>query len=186
MAASTVPSTQYLSSQFVVSAGSVLFRNNDDRLQICILYERRKHEWLLPKGRKDCGESIERAAVRETFEETGYACELWPHRMPTRAPSPNSNTPDVARIVDDAAEPIAITVRQLGEKGLKLIWWFITRVSKDGDEKVEGTQTDTEEFDSQFVDAEEAIARLTFQGDKDIAIQALAIVEGDGETVGLS
>jgi 8-oxo-dGTP pyrophosphatase MutT (NUDIX family) len=65
MASSLYPSTQYFASQFVVSAGCILFRRGEEgKLEICVLHDRKKDEWLLPKGRKDCGESIEAAAVR--------------------------------------------------------------------------------------------------------------------------
>lgn len=63
-----------------------------------------KDEWMLPKGRKDEGESIEeasetsalapvvpahsphQAAVRETYEETGYPCSLFGVDLQTRCP----------------------------------------------------------------------------------------------------
>lgn len=63
-----------------------------------------KDEWMLPKGRKDEGESIEevrpssasldyltnpevlQAAVRETYEETGYPCSLLGVDLQTRSP----------------------------------------------------------------------------------------------------
>lgn len=73
MASSPYPTRTYLPGQFVVSAGSILFRRapENGELQMCLLYHTIKDEWLLPKGRKDCGESIETTAVRETYEETG-------------------------------------------------------------------------------------------------------------------
>lgn len=178
------PSATYLSDSFVTSAGSILFRKAPDtnKLQICILYERRKGEWLLPKGRKDCGESIEAAALRETFEETGYACSLIPLRMPTRATAPGLDAPgpdDYAlergtRVVEGATEPIAVQVRQVGPTVLKIIWWYATWVTT-GD-KSEGTQMATEAFDSHFLDAEEALARLSFRQDREVVAQALALV----------
>ena len=63
----------YLAGDFVMSAGSVLFRREADtgKLQVCLIYQPERNEWLLPKGRKDRGESIEAAAVRETYEECG-------------------------------------------------------------------------------------------------------------------
>lgn len=175
MALSRTDSTQFLTGNFVIAAGSVLFRQSQtNTLEVCLLYNTTKKEWLLPKGRKDRGEAIEVAAVRETFEETGYACELWPQRMATRAPVPGVNHKDVRMVGDDLVEPFAITVRDLGENGVKLISWFIT-LAKEG-EKVHGTQTESETFDSIFVDAANAIERLTFQGDRDVVKQALNIV----------
>ncbi|EGN93543.1 hypothetical protein SERLA73DRAFT_189250 [Serpula lacrymans var. lacrymans S7.3] len=179
MAASVRPTTQYFGSDFVISAGSILFRKASEtgHIQICILWQRRKHEWLLPKGRKDRGESIEVAAVRETFEETGYPCEILPCNMPTRAPVAHVDATDVVRIADDAIEPFAVTVRDLGRKGVKFIWWYLTRVIG---EKREGTQMASEAFDSYFFDAEEAIAKLTFQKDRDVVSKALGLVRDSG------
>ncbi|KAJ7052594.1 NUDIX hydrolase domain-like protein [Mycena amicta] len=180
MAASAYPSTQYSSSKFVVSAGCVLFRKQAD-LEICILHDRKTDEWLLPKGRKDCGESTADAAVRETFEETGYPCELLPCRMATRAPPAGVNGVDKVEVVD-CTEPFSVIIRDQGERGIKIVWWYIGRAT--GAEKVLGTQTAWEEFDSHFVEAERACRSLKFQTDIDTARQALQIVR-DGNMGGL-
>lgn len=184
MAASNFTSNNYLSQNFVVSAGSVLFRSEPNAAklqghnwQICLIYYSKKDEWLLPKGRKDCGETIEAAAVRETFEETGYACKLLPCTIPTRAPPPGTGGPDVVLSINNATEPIAVTVRQLGDKGSKLIFWYICKVLDPGAEKIEGTQMESENFESHFLDAEEAIQRLTFEADREIGRAAYAIVK---------
>jgi len=177
MAQSKWPTTQYMSKDIIVAAGSVLFRKSPEtnKLQICLLYHRRKQEWLLPKGRKDCGESVEAAAIRETFEETGYPCKLLPCSIHTCAGKPGQDTKDVSHLVDNATEPIVVTVRQVGETEvrIKLIWWFMTRAIG---EKMEGTQMASESFDSHFVNADEAVERLTFADDRDIVRQALVAV----------
>ncbi|KAF7327895.1 Nudix hydrolase domain-containing protein [Mycena kentingensis (nom. inval.)] len=178
MAARTDPSTQYSSSQFVVSAGCVLFRKQNDVLEICILHERNKKEWVLPKGRKDIGESTAEAAVRETYEETGWRCELLPVRMATRAPRPGVNSQDKIDVVSDICEPFSVVVRDRGERGVKMVWWYVARSM--GGEKVLGTQTDWEAFDSEWVEAEEACARMTFKTDMDAARQALQLVKNSG------
>ncbi|KAJ7284891.1 NUDIX hydrolase domain-like protein [Mycena rebaudengoi] len=170
MASTVHPSTQYSASQFVIAAG------------YSILHDRKKHEWLLPKGRKDCGESIATAAVRETFEETGYACTLLPCRMATRAPRPGVNGEDAIAVVEDITEPIAVTIRDQGARGIKMIWWYIARATST--EKVLGTQTEWETFDSQFVAADEAAERLTFQVDRETVQKALLIVR-DGNLGGI-
>ncbi|KAF8069184.1 NUDIX hydrolase domain-like protein [Lyophyllum atratum] len=179
MAAPRYPSTQYLPGEFVISAGSILFRKTqvDGGLQICLVHSMDRDEWLLPKGRKDRGESLAAAAVRETFEETGYPCALWPQRMPTRAPLPGVNDyADVAAIGDDLIEPVAVTVRDLGEKGAKIIWWYITLVT--GEERVEGTLAEYEVFESHFLEPGAAIERLTFQKDRELVRKVWDIVSG--------
>ncbi|KAG6806969.1 hypothetical protein H0H92_009331 [Tricholoma furcatifolium] len=168
---SKYPTTQYLADDFVISAGSVLFRKSQSHdLEICLIHNTPRNEWLLPKGRKDRGESIEVAAVRETFEETGYPCALWPLRMPTRATIPGENSKDdVVRVGDNLVEPIAVSIRDLGKDGAKIIWWYITIVTG---EKVAGTQAEYEAYEPQFLEASVAIERLTFQNDREIVQKA--------------
>jgi 8-oxo-dGTP pyrophosphatase MutT (NUDIX family) len=172
------PTRQYFSSDFVIAAGSILFRRSPetDQLQVCLLYHRKREEWLLPKGRKDCGETISAAAVRETFEETGYPCELLPLRMPTRAPEVGTDCDDFTRVVDGDTEPFALSVREV-KVGVKTIWWYVTRAVGD---KVMGTQMASEAYDSHFVDAENAISTLTFKNDQDLVRQALDLVLESG------
>ncbi|KAG7095100.1 hypothetical protein E1B28_005887 [Marasmius oreades] len=133
MATSCYPTTTYPAGNFTFCAGSILFRRarviqtadissstqtpRDPpkwKWQICLLYHCVKDEWLLPKGRKDAGESLEAAAIRETFEETGYPNTYLPITLPTRAPMPGTNQKDVVRIAGKCtSEPIAITVRDV-------------------------------------------------------------------------
>nr|GAT60841.1 predicted protein [Mycena chlorophos] len=172
---------QYFSSDFVVSAGCVLFRKNGDVLEMCIIHDRKRDAWILPKGRKDCGESIPQAAIRETFEETGYTCELLPCRMTTRAPIPGINGHDEAHTADNITEPFSVLVEERGVRGLKLVWWFLGKATSA--EKMLGTQTDWEDYDSHFVEVEEACARLELRF-RDTAKHALAMVR-DGNMGGL-
>lgn len=61
-------------------------------LQVCIIYHRRKNEYLLAKGRKDQFETgLLETAMRETYEETGYPCRPLPVSMTTRAPVPGAD-----------------------------------------------------------------------------------------------
>lgn len=121
--------TNYTSDVFVVSAGCLLFRLVDGvDLQLCILYNARRGIWVLPKGRKDCGESIEAAALRETFEETGYSCEFLPCTLETRAPLPGVDLhPSQVLTVERATEPFVVTTQQMKNGAMKFIWWFIAR-----------------------------------------------------------
>ena len=57
----------------IFSAGGVLVDPNTNR--VLLIYKKEIGEWLLPKGRIEYGETIEQAAKREIFEETGYRNE---------------------------------------------------------------------------------------------------------------
>ena len=58
-----------------IVAGCVL-EKNDKYLLVQEKKEAVYGKWNLPAGRVDIGETIEQAAVRETFEESGYKVEL--------------------------------------------------------------------------------------------------------------
>jgi len=168
--------TAYFCDEYHCSAGSVLFRF-EPRLQICILRNRRTGETVLPKGHKDLGETIEQAALRETYEETGWPCEFLPCDILTRVPPPGEQSGNVPRLARAANEAIAVTVRQNDGTGrtLKFVWWFVTRVRMNAERRI-GTQMASEYFDPEFVDAEDAPKELTRPGDKDVARRAIELV----------
>ena len=58
------------------SAGGVIYRRNDGRVEVALAHRRGPSVWALPKGTPDSGETIEETALRETREETGLDVEL--------------------------------------------------------------------------------------------------------------
>ncbi len=58
------------------SAGGVVYRTIDDRIQVAVVHRRAPALWALPKGTPDSGETIEETALRETREETGLEAEI--------------------------------------------------------------------------------------------------------------
>ena len=171
MSTSRFPTTQYSSSEFVESAGAVLFHLSTRR--ICLLHLKKRDEWLLAKGRRNCTESRAAAAIREVSEETGYSCRLLPVTMATRAPPivEDVNVPDEPRIYQGAEEPFYLTSRQVGAKNLKLIWWFIAAINEREEEKA-----CEDGYHRVLVGYEEALEKLTFQDDRDIVQEAIRIV----------
>ncbi|MCJ1437822.1 hypothetical protein MMC27_007209 [Xylographa pallens] len=174
MAASRFPTTQYLSEEFVESAGAIVFDLSTQK--ICLVRLKARDEWVLANGRRNCGESLAEAAVREAREETGFRCSLLPVTMPTRAPPAVEIglTPDAARVCEGVNEPIAVTIREVdGGRGVKIISWYVAAFEeRDGAEGGEGE----EHFEVGFFDYEEVVKRLTFQGDRDIVQRAIDIV----------
>src|SRR5579884_1991535 len=54
------------------SAGAIILREVEGELRIALAQHRRSAKtWTLPKGHVDAGESLEQAAHREVYEETG-------------------------------------------------------------------------------------------------------------------
>jgi 8-oxo-dGTP diphosphatase len=55
----------------VMAAGGIVLRRGDTPL-IAIVRQRKRNEWVLPKGKLDNGETPKEAAHREVLEETGH------------------------------------------------------------------------------------------------------------------
>jgi 8-oxo-dGTP pyrophosphatase MutT (NUDIX family) len=53
-------------------AGGVVARRDGDRILIALIRDRGDHEYVLPKGGVEYGESLEQAAAREIREEAGF------------------------------------------------------------------------------------------------------------------
>jgi 8-oxo-dGTP diphosphatase len=62
----------------VRAAGGVVYRSGypDTGPQFLVVHRNRYHDWSLPKGKTDRGETFEEAALREVTEETGLSCTL--------------------------------------------------------------------------------------------------------------
>ena len=160
--ASTTMSTDcgrsvHFSDEFVISCGTVSV--DTTRAKVLLIRWRKTGEILLPKGRKNIDESLQQAAIRETFEETGYQASLLPLEFPTLATSAS----DRQRAI---TEPIAVTQRNAGRK-LKIIFWFAAEVDLEKPRE-KGTQQEGEDFEPIWLDVADAIPSLTFEDDKDI------------------
>lgn len=174
MAASTFNATQYDAPHFVESVGAIAIKVSTREL--CLVHYDKRDEWLLAKGRRNVGESRHKAALREMQEETGFTCHLLPLTMTTRAPPAMEvgDTPDEPCVHHEATEPFMLTCRQLKDgKDVKLIWWYIAAIDETAE--VEGGET---QFRAQLVGFDEAADLLTFEQDREIVRNAIAIFEG--------
>ena len=59
-----------------VSAGGVVYRVTDEKIEAVLCGRWEPPRWSLPKGTPDPGESLEETALREVREETGLEVEL--------------------------------------------------------------------------------------------------------------
>jgi hypothetical protein len=92
------------SERCTISCGTVCV---DPRAsKVLIIFNRRLGIWQLPKGRKNIGEDLQSAALRETYEETGVQANLLSLKIRTRSTTPyvdNDCAADAARRSNDAA-----------------------------------------------------------------------------------
>ncbi len=59
-----------------ISAGGVIYRQENGRVEVCLIETQGRTAWQLPKGIIEPGEEPEEAARREVSEETGLFGEL--------------------------------------------------------------------------------------------------------------
>lgn len=60
----------------IESAGALVWRVRDGRLQVRLVHRPKYQDWSWPKGKLDPGETFQTAAAREVAEETGQAVIL--------------------------------------------------------------------------------------------------------------
>jgi 8-oxo-dGTP pyrophosphatase MutT (NUDIX family) len=61
-----------MTTRTATSAGGIILREIEGKLKIGLAHHARTaNSWVLPKGHVEKGETIERAALREIYEETG-------------------------------------------------------------------------------------------------------------------
>nr|POE63375.1 hypothetical protein CFP56_04278 [Quercus suber] len=181
MATSGFSTTQYAASQFVESAGAIVF--HVAQRQICLVRHRPRDEWLLAKGRRNVGESRVQAALREAREETGFACDVLRMDMVTRAPPAMevlSHYPDEPRMHEAVTEPFAVTICEIGEGSqVKFIWWYLAAIRGSRADEGVASQDGEEQFEARLFDFEGALERLTYQSDREIVRKAVEIYEAN-------
>ncbi|KAH7335246.1 NUDIX hydrolase domain-like protein [Rhizoctonia solani] len=173
MAASSTPTEVLMSDEFVICAGCVLLRRFPT-LQVCILYHPKEDRYILPKGRKDRGESIQETALRETYEETGHRCSFLPINMKTRSQPAHVFVKDQPTFATGAEEPIAMFLRRVADKDVKLIFWFVAEVNESHPYE-KGTQIGSEDYETRFVHADQVLNVLTYACDRDVVAKALEL-----------
>lgn len=132
-----------------VSAGGVII----DQGQVLVLRHTRG-EWIMAKGHLEAGESAAEAALREVKEETGFTAEI------------------LGRIGQTS-----YNYRRKNDAGFypKVVHWFLMRLSIGRQELnvcvPEGI------VEAEWLSQEEALARLTWPGDRRILRKGFALAD---------
>ncbi|KFZ16187.1 hypothetical protein V502_05209 [Pseudogymnoascus sp. VKM F-4520 (FW-2644)] len=158
-----------LSEAFVISCGTITL--DPVERKVLLIRWNKNGEIFLPKGRKNIGEGLEDATVRETYEETGFRVTILPLPIPTLA------TPGTAvgQANELNTEPIAFSQRLTDNNTLKLIFWFSARGDSTATPE-SGTQEEGEDFDPIWVDLDSVIETLTFADDRRIAERLISLM----------
>ena len=136
------------------SAGGVVFRRGDGRVEVALISVGAGRRWQLPKGLVGAGESPEAAAVREAREETGLDAEL------------------VAPI-EKIEYWYFSTERGARVRFHKFVHFFLMRFTA-GD--VSGH--DHEVNEARWVEIGEACGMLAFKGERGVVERAREMIEG--------
>lgn len=122
---------------------------------------------MLPKGRKDVGETLEQCAIRETWEETGFRASLLPLRIDTQATWPRGSQ-DGNQEAALVTEPVCVTQREK-DGVLKIIFWYAAQGDSEASEAVRERGEGEEGFESLWVYSWDVREALTFEDDREVA-----------------
>lgn len=164
----------YASTDFIISCGCVTIDKKTSK--VLLIFNKKLNIYQLPKGRKDIGESLQEAAIRETREETGLPVIAQPSWVPTRATLPvkdggGTGRPEIETVF--CQEPIAVVHSPDPYSGaMKMVFYFLA-VADSTETPRSGTQEAWESFSNVWATADEAVKTLTFNEDRRVVDQAV-------------
>jgi len=126
--------------------------------KVVVLFDTQKRRWFFPRGRKDIGESLEEAALREAYEESGYRVEFMPLFNPTRQPAA-PGIPDSRLNIEPIYMTIAASQPSGNDTGTEyLITWFAGQIPEDAIAEVGTRMLDEQSYQTYLLSNEEALA----------------------------
>jgi 8-oxo-dGTP pyrophosphatase MutT (NUDIX family) len=130
------------------SAGGVIYRRNENDIQIVLISVKNGQAWCLPKGLVDKGETTEETALREVREETGLT----------------------GSIVDTLGEiNYWYYIKEDNIKYRKKVYFFLMEYVSG-----ETTDHDLEVDEAGWFSLENALAIVSYKGDRTMIEKAIA------------
>lgn len=140
---------------------------------VVLIHEAAKNFWFLPKGRKDVGESLEQAVLREAHEESGYHASFLPVRMPTNAPSAPA-TPHARSL--PCTEPFYVSTlhwrpqpHRADVGGEYFTFWYLGQIEADAVPERKTGMPDEAHYQAHVLKLRQALDLLEGCGMKDLA-----------------
>jgi 8-oxo-dGTP pyrophosphatase MutT (NUDIX family) len=152
----------------MLGAGMVIIQPATQK--IVVLYDTQHKYWFLPKGRKDVGESLEQAALREAYEESGFRAEFMPLHTRTRAPSSPSANPVSLNTEPIFASTMAWGPRHQDGGGEYLTFYYVGQIPEGAIHETGTGMPDEQNYTSHLLSIEEALSCLRGTG-LDIVVQ---------------
>jgi len=149
----------------MLGAGMVIIQPSTNK--VVLVYDSIGKYWFLPKGRKDLGESLEKTALREAYEESGYQVEFLPLHIPSCAPAPPDDPDAYLRL---NTEPILVTLTSWSAKaagrgrrrypGEYLTSWYVGQIPHDAIYQSGTGMSNEQSFTSYLFTFDEAMEKL--------------------------
>lgn len=178
-------------SSLVISCGTVTFDMVHGK--VLLIWNKRFEIYQLPKGRKNIGETLLQAALRETFEETGVRVEPVQLKVATRATvpacdrvgEPHQKSPQVTEghLSNEFFASCVYPDPQSDTNALKIIFYFAATADSTLEPET-GTQEAWEKLRAEWVPIPEAVDKLRFQAESSVVIEAVLDVVKTGIKVG--
>lgn len=140
-----------MATETVTSAGGVIYRIRDGKIEVALTAIDGRSKWKLPKGIVEKGESLKETALREVREETGLTGEV---------------VTNIGRI------EYWFYWRPRKKRYHKYVHFFLIRHT-GGDE----TQHDWEIEEVRWFAIDEAVEKLTYKSEKDTVKRAKQMLE---------
>ncbi|KAH8102407.1 hypothetical protein BXZ70DRAFT_1006334 [Cristinia sonorae] len=158
-----IPNSMFFASNFLIGVGLLIIQPATGKVAI-VHDSKAPGYFFLPKGRKDVGEDIIAAALREGYEESGYRATLMSLPVPTLAPYP----PEDKRSWEEkrlTSEPIYVSTQYYRsdhrrEPGIYFTFWFVGEIPADAEYKSGTGMADEQNFVTELVDYDEARSKL--------------------------